>query len=189
MDDEDTCPGISLVHPLHPRSKSLKKALPFFLLMGNVVGLSGEAAEEHDKSTSPLVTTSTTQIGSLRGLGTNIEDADLQDLHTLAKLKCWSTIERYATTYDSIQHTTLTAGNAPLHTAISHHAPLSVVHALVLANPPSVALPNKFGNTPLHFCAWKNKSTDAVQVAQFLLEYHPQSAKVVNKTGNQLLLK
>ena len=110
---------------------------------------------------------------------------DLQDLNALARLRCWSAIEQCASTVDSIHHVTLTAeGNGPLHSAISNGAPLSTVQALVVANPPSVARGNKFGNTPLHFVAWKNKYPDSFAIVQFLLEYYPQSAKVLNKHGN-----
>lgn len=116
----------------------------------------------------------------------NAPDAqDLQDLNSLVRLRCWSAIEQCASLVDSVHHVTLTpAGNAPLHSAISNGAPLSTIQALVVANPPSVALGNNFGNTPLHFAAWKNKYPDSFAIVQFLLEYYPQSAKVLNKHAN-----
>ncbi len=110
---------------------------------------------------------------------------DLQDLNTLARLRCWNAIEQCASTVDSVHHTTFTpAGNAPLHSAISNGAPMSTIQALVVANPPSVALGNNFGNTPLHFAAWKNKYQESFAIVEFLLDYYPQSAKVLNKHGN-----
>ena len=114
-----------------------------------------------------------------------LDSQDLQDLNTLARLRCWSAIEQCASTVDSIHHTTLTpAGNAPLHSAISNGAPLSTIQALVVASPTSVALGNNFGNTPLHFAAWKNKYAESFGIVQFLLDFYPQSAKVLHKHGN-----
>ena len=110
---------------------------------------------------------------------------DLQDLNTLARLRCWSAIEQCASQIDSVHHMTLTkAGSAPLHSAISNGAPLSTIQALVVANPPSVAFPNHFGNLPLHFCAWKNKSPEAFSIGEFLLTYYPQAARHSNRHGN-----
>lgn len=113
------------------------------------------------------------------------DSQDLQDLNTLARLRCWSAIEQCASTVDSIHHITLTpAGNAPLHSAISNGAPLSTIQALVVASPTSVAVGNNFGNTPLHFAAWKNKYPESSTIVHFLLDFYPQSAKVLNKHGN-----
>jgi hypothetical protein len=110
---------------------------------------------------------------------------DLQDLNTLARLRSWAAIEECAAQVDSSHHTTLTkAGNAALHTAISNGAPLSTIQALVIANPPSVAFPNHFGNLPLHFVAWKNKSSEAFAICEFLLAYYPQASRHLNRHGN-----
>lgn len=117
--------------------------------------------------------------------GSSSSPTDLHELNALARLRCWAAIEECAAQVDAIHHTTLTkAGNAPLHSAISNGAPLSTIQALVVANPPSVAFPNHFGNLPLHFVAWKNKSTEAFAVCEFLLTYYPQAARHANRHGN-----
>eukprot|EP00980_Cylindrotheca_fusiformis_P003681 scaffold818_cov136-Cylindrotheca_fusiformis.AAC.47 len=42
----------------------------------------------------------------------------------------------------------------------------------------------RFGNTALHFAVWKNRGKESLRVVQFLLDYYPQSAKIVNNTDN-----
>ena len=158
-----------------PTQRALKKKLP--------------PLDKNKKKNDSNVTNHTfDSIWSMFGLAESspsTASTDLQDLNTLARLRCWSAIEQCASQIDSIHHTTLTkAGSAPLHSAISNGAPLSTIQALVVANPPSVAFPNHFGNLPLHFCAWKNKSPDTFSIGEFLLSYYPQAAKHSNRHGN-----
>jgi len=142
------------------------------------LSLYGTTEDKTNEKSTQNTTTGTTTTSTTNAL-------DLQDLNALARLRCWSMIEQCAGQVDTNHHTTLTeAGSAPLHSAICNGAPLTTIQALVVANPPSVAFPNHFGNLPLHFIAWKNKSCESLAICEFLLTYFPQAAKHVNRHGN-----
>jgi len=162
-----------------PTQRALKKKLPHL----------DKNKSKKDTNVNNNNNSTSDSFWSLFGLAeaspSTAASTDLQDLNTLARLRCWSAIEQCASQIDSVHHTTLTkAGSAPLHSAISNGAPLSTIQALVVANPPSVAFPNHFGNLPLHFCAWKNKAPEAFSIGEFLLTYYPQAAKHSNRHGN-----
>lgn len=99
--------------------------------MGNDTSSSIEGSAE-EKQSPP----STPNGGS--GLGHH------DDLNELCRKKDWESVIRLAHLSPLIYEKTIAAANTPLHTAISNHAPLEVVQALVFAYPPSVSYQNRY---------------------------------------------
>jgi len=113
------------------------------------------------------------------------EDEELvSDLNALCENEIWDIVIEKAHLTKTIRGKTRTAENVPLHTAISHNAPINVIQALVFAHPPMCAYRNKFGNTPLHFALWKNKGKDSLEVVSFLINYYPGATRIANNTNS-----
>ena len=95
---------------------------------------------------------------------TDDDEQLVSDLNSLCENEIWDVVIEKAHLTKTIKEKTKTAENVPLHTAISHNAPIKVIQALVFAHPPMCAYQNKFGNTPLHFALWKNKGKDSLEI-------------------------
>lgn len=80
--------------------------------------------------------------------------------------------------YDNYCHQKLR--QLPLHTAITHLAPLRIVEALVAVYPQAVRLADSQGNLPLHI----SFMTNAKDVSSFLLKLFPEGLMECNEDGN-----
>lgn len=68
----------------------------------------------------------------------------------------------------------------PLHAAISHLAPLSIVKLLFNLYPSAIRLPDSDGNLPLHLAF----ATNSKNVSAFLLQEYPDASTQANTTGD-----
>lgn len=105
----------------------------------------------------------------------SFQDADKYgDSTMLAELQA----QKWVSYYDT--YTQEKVKQLPLHAAISHLAPLSIIQIIINLYPEAVHRPDNNGNLPLHLAF----TTNMKDVSSFLLKAYPEALMTANNAGS-----